>query len=221
MRARVVLVDDQVLFVESLTDVLKNRAPDIEVVAVGYNGHDALELARKHRPDIILLDVRMPEMSGVGAVKAIHNDVPETRIVMLTTYDDDEYVSESVENGAIGYLLKDMPAEDVIAALRAVKGGAFLLPADIAQKLLRPETGTVYHGGIGEKRLPDWYYQLSQKERRMLRLLVERYSNREIAQRVHLAEQTVKNYLSSIYDSIGVHGRKEAIEVAKEYLHFL
>lgn len=214
-------MDDQVLLVESLTEVLRQRAPDFDVVAVGYTGRDALELARAHKPDIILLDVRMPEMSGVGAVKAIHADIPETRIVMLTTYDDDEYVAAAIENGAIGYLLKDMPPSDLIAALRAVKAGSFLLPANIAQKLVRPKTGSVYHGGFEEGQLPEWYYHLSQKERRILRLLGERYSNREIAQRVHLAEQTVKNYLSTIYEAIEAHGRKEALKIARTYLHFL
>ncbi len=221
MKTRVILVDDQVLFVQSLSEVLRNNAPDIEVIGVGYNGIEAVELVRTHRPDIVLLDVRMPEMSGVSAVRLIHADVPETKIVMLTTYDDDEYVTEAVKSGAIGYLLKDMPAHELIDALSAIRAGAFLLPANIAQKVLRPATGSVYHGGFEDSRLPAWYYQLSAKERRILRLLVERYSNRDIGQRVHLAEQTVKNYLSNIYEAVGAQSRREAIEIAAAYVHFL
>lgn len=221
MKTRVVLVDDQVLFVESLTEVLKNRLPDVEVVGVGYDGRQAVELARRERPDIILLDVRMPEMSGVSAVRLIKEEVPDTRVVMLTTYDDDEYVTEAVRNGAIGYLLKDMPAQELVGALSAIKTGAFLVPSDIAQKVLRPLTGSVYHGGYEDSSLPEWYYQLSPKERRILRLLAERYSNQEIADRVNFAEQTVKNYLSRIYETIGVGHRKEAIKLAGKYLHFL
>lgn len=114
-----------------------------------------------------------------------------------------------------------MPPEDLISALRAVNAGAFLLPARIAQKLIIPKTGTVYHGGIEESQLPDWYYQLSAKERRMLRLLGERYSNREIAEQVQLAEQTVKNYLFVIYETIGAENRKDAMENAQRFICFL
>lgn len=221
MKSRLLLVDDQVLFVQSLKEVLFNRAPDIEVVGVGYNGREAVELTRELSPDIVLLDVRMPEMSGVAAVPIIHEMSPETSIVMLTTYDDDDYVTTAINSGAIGYLLKDMPADELIAALHAIRSGAFLLPAGIAQKVLRPLTGSVYHGGYEGTNLPEWYYELSPRERRILRYLADRYSNREIAQRVHLAEQTVKNYLSNIYEVIGVDSRKAASKVAAEYIHFL
>lgn len=218
---RVVLIDDQTLFVESLKDVLENRASEIEIVAIGYNGHDAIALAETHRPDIMLIDVKMPELSGVDAVSTIHTDWPEIKIVMLTTYDDDKYVAQAVRNGAIGYLLKDMPISELIDALRAIKSGSFLLPAGIAQKLMRPETGTVYHGGYEEQELPEWYYHLTPKERRMLRLIGERYTSKEIAKRVNLAEQTVKNYLPRVYEKMGVSGRREAIEASIEYQHFL
>ncbi len=221
MNGRIVLVDDQTLFVQSLTEVLQSTAPDLEVVAVGYSGAEAVDLARTHKPDIVLLDVRMPELSGVSAVRIIHGEFPDIRIVMLTAYDDDEYVKQAVSYGAIGYLLKDMPVQDLIDALRTIKTGAFLLPANIAQKVLRPSTGSVYHGGFDGTSLPEWYYRLSPKERRILRLLVERYSNREIAQIVHFAEQTVKNRLSRIYETIGVETRKDAAHVAERYIHFL
>lgn len=220
-KCRVVLIDDQILFVESLMDVLQNRGPEIEIAAVGYNGNDAIELARTHRPNIMLMDVKMPELSGVEAVGRIHADLPDTKIVMLTTYDDDQYVEEAIKNGAIGYLLKDMPITDLIDSLRAINAGAFLLPAGIAQKLIRPKTGTVYHGGFEEHGLPEWYYQLTHKERRILRLIGERYTSKEIAKRVNLAEQTVKNYLPCVYEKMGVSGRKEAVEASIKYKHFL
>jgi len=218
---RVVLVDDQVLFVQSLSDVLQYRASDISVVAIGNTGQEAIDLAIRFRPDIMLLDVRMPEMSGVEAVRIIHENDPKIRVVMLTTYDDDEYVARAMENGAIGYLLKDMPPEDLINAIHAVNGGSFVVPANIAQKLIQPATGSVYHGGFDDGVLPEWYYQLSARERRILRLLSERYSNGEIADRVHLAEQTVKNYLSTIYQHLGVANRREAIELVQQYVHFM
>lgn len=220
-QSRLVLVDDQVLFVESLRDVLHYRVPEIEVVAIGYDGRQAVQLAKQHKPDIMLLDVRMPELSGVEAVSIIKANEPSTRVVMLTTYDDDEYVSQAIRNGAIGYLLKDVPIADLVDSLRAINSGSFVLPANIAQKLWAPSTGTVYHGGFHENTVPAWYYQLSHKERRMLRLLAERYSNYEIATEVNLAEQTVKNYLSSIYEKIGVGNRREAAEVGERYKHFL
>lgn len=221
MNARIVLVDDQELLVKSLSEILQTKAPDLEVVAIGYNGHDAIRLAETYQPDVLVLDVRMPILSGVNAVGEILAISPSTKVIMLTTYDDDEYVNEAIQHGAIGYLLKDMPPDDLISALRSVRFGAFLMPSHIARKLIQPVTGTVYHGGVEETDLPEWYYQLSTKERRILRLLVERYSNREIADRIHLAEQTVKNYLSNIYLTINAGSRREAIEIAECYVRYL
>lgn len=221
MKSRLLVVDDQVLFAQSLTEVILSKAEDIEVVGIGYNGREAVELTRELSPDLVLLDVRMPEMSGVAAVPIIHEMAPQTSIVMLTTYDDDEYVTTAINAGAIGYLLKDMPADDLIAALQAIRSGGFFLPAGIAQKIVRPLTGTVYHGGFEGSSLPAWYYELSPRDRRILRYLAERLTNREIAQRVNLAEQTVKNYLSSIYDVIGVSSRQAAARVAAKIVHFL
>lgn len=221
MQTRVLLVDDQVLFVESLRSVLESRGDDIEVVGVAYDGRTAIKIARELHPDVILMDVRMPEMDGVEATKKIHEFQCDIQIVMLTTYDDDHYVRNAIENGAIGYLLKDIPPQELINAIRTVRSGTALMPSSIMSKLLPTSANNVSHYTSDENRLPEWYYLLSRKERQILRLVIEGYSNQEIAERVFFATQTVKNYLSTIYEKLDVHSRLEAIKASHKYLNYL
>jgi DNA-binding NarL/FixJ family response regulator len=221
MPTRLLLVDDQVLFIESLKSVFQSRADDMEVVGVAHDGAEAVKLAEKLRPDIILMDVRMPRMDGVEATRVIHERFPESKIVMLTTYDDDCYVRHAIEYGAIGYLLKDMQPEDLFRAVRTVEKGAFLVTSSVMPRLIWSESGKFVATGEGDTKLPQWYYFLSRKERHILRLVAEGYTNQEIAERVFLATQTVKNYLSGIYEKIGVHDRPEATAKAQPLLHYL
>ena len=140
-RIRVLLADDQVLFVESLRTVLETRAEDFEVVGVAFNGREALQLVMEKHPDIILMDVRMPEMDGVEATKIIHETYPDIHVLMLTTFDDDEYVVEALNHGAAGYMLKDIPPADLIVSLRAVCKGSIIISPQVANKLLRIREG--------------------------------------------------------------------------------
>jgi len=221
MPTQVLLVDDQVLFVESLRSVFQSRADDMEIVGVAHDGVSAVEMAERLRPDIILMDVRMPQMDGVEATRVIHEKLPGSKIVMLTTYDDDSYVRHAIEYGAIGYLLKDMQPEDLFQAVRTVERGAFLVTSSVMPKLVWSESGKFVATSEGETKLPEWYYVLSRKERHILRLVAEGYTNQEIAEQVFLATQTVKNYLSAIYDKIAVHDRPEATAKAQPILHYL
>jgi DNA-binding NarL/FixJ family response regulator len=158
------------------------------------------------------MDVRMPVMDGVEATKRILADFPEARIMMLTTFEDDEYVKEALERGAVGYLLKDIPPAELISAIRAVAGGAFLIAPSVAKSLIRR---AYLKPGLPEGE-PDWLREMSRREREILGHIVEGYSNKEIASMISIAEQTVRNHISAIYDKMGVSDRSQAVRMAKD-----
>ncbi len=212
-KIKVLLVDDQKLFVESLKTVLERSAEDMEVVGVARDGAEAQRLMETSPADLVVMDVRMPVMDGVEATKAILRTRPEARIMMLTTFEDDEYVKEALEEGAMGYILKDIPPAELIAAIRAVAGGAFLVAPSVAKNLIRkaylkPEFAPAHE--------PEWLRQLSRREREILGHLVEGLANKEIAAELCIAEQTVRNHISVIYDKMGVADRAQAVRMAKE-----
>ncbi len=199
---KVLLADDQILFIESLKRVISARAKDIDVVGVAYNGREAVELTEEVRPDIVLLDIKMPGLNGVEATEIIHNRHPDIKIMILTTFDDDEFVFEALNKGAKGYLLKNIPPEELIVTIRALNVGAAQISPNIAARLVNSRFhGVRSNGGdrYPSQRNPSWYESLLDKEKNLLILLALGYSNKEIADRLHLAEQTVKNYLSIIY----------------------
>jgi len=224
-KIRVLLADDQVLFVESLRTVLETRAEDFEVVGVAGTGREAVQLVMEKHPDIILMDVRMPEMDGVEATKIIHETYPDIHVLMLTTFDDDEYVVEALNHGAAGYMLKDIPPADLIVSLRAVCKGSIIISPQVANKLLRmregegrPEEGTETR----PRPLPDGSFlrYLSKREIEILRLIGTGADNVRIARKLSIAEQTVKNHVSVIYSKLHVHNRMQAMKLAnslKEY----
>lgn len=210
---RVLLVDDQALFVESLKTVIEHSADDIEIVGIARNGAQAVEAMAAAPADLVVMDVRMPVMDGVEATKRIREAHPEARIMMLTTFEDDEYVQEALEHGAAGYILKDIPPAELIASIRVVAGGAFLIAPSVAKSLihrayLKPEFSPTPE--------PEWLRQLSRREREILGRLVEGRSNKEIAAELFIAEQTVRNHISVIYDKIGVDDRAQAVRLARE-----
>ena len=214
---RVILADDQVLFVESLRAVLETRALDVRVVAVAYNGQEAIECVRRERPDIVLMDARMPVMSGVEATQIIRSEEPAVQIIMLTTFDDDEYVHEAIKCGAAGYLLKDIPPEELINAIRAVQSGSVLIASSVARRLVEEISelkGAPTHRRDPTEYEPEWFKALTKREREVLVLLAEGRDNRGIAERLFIAEQTVKNHVSIIYSKLGVHDRIQALQLA-------
>lgn len=227
----VVLVDDQVLFVESLRSVIESRSDDFRVVGVYYGGDEAIEAVRRLKPDIVLMDVRMPGTDGVVAARRIFRDNPSTRVVMLTTYDDDAYVHEAVKQGAIGYLLKDMPPDALISAMRSALDGQFQIPSKLADKLIGNQSKTRNQASRTFDTLsvednrgydpPDWLFDLSRKERMILRLVVDGFDNQEIAERVYLAPQTVKNYVSRLYAKADVDSRSHLIREARGLVQYL
>ncbi len=214
---RVILADDQVLFVESLRAVLETRADDIRVVGVAYNGREAIERVRRERAEVVLMDARMPVMNGVEATRVIRAELPAVQIIMLTTFDDDEYVHEAIKWGAAGYLLKDIPPEELINAIRAVQSGSVLIASSVARRLVEEISelkGAPTHRRDPSEYEPEWFKGLTKREREVLVLLAEGWDNRRIAARLFIAEQTVKNHVSIIYSKLGVHDRIQALQLA-------
>jgi DNA-binding NarL/FixJ family response regulator len=202
---RVVIADDQTLFAEGLKTILESRASDIKVLAIASNGREAVECVGRHVPEIVLLDVRMPDMDGVDAAREIHRRFPSVKIVMLTTFDDDEYVKSSLMFGAVGYLLKNRPPAEIIASIRAVQGGILQIDPAVSKTLICQLTEKTAREDPFVRSL----YSLTTRERDVLRLLAEPCDNHEIARRIGVAEQTVRNYVSTIYAKLGMLNRVE------------
>ena len=203
---RILLVDDQPLFREGLHTLLSIQ-PDFEVVGEAGDGAEALRLARSLRPSVVLMDLQMPVLDGVAATRRLREEQPECRVIVLTTFDDDELVFDGLRAGAIGYLLKDAPSEKLSEAIRsAARGESFLQPsvaakvvAEFARLTRKPNTPS-----------PALVEPLSEREREILRLIVSGASNREIADKLCLAEGTVKNRITNILTKLAVRDRTQA-----------
>lgn len=200
----IMIVDDQNLFADSLQTVL-NLEDDMEVVATCSNGEEALEKARETRPDLVLMDIRMPEMNGVECTRMLKADYPDVKIVMLTTFDYDEYVVDALLAGANGYILKDTGGDRLIASIREVHRGNFVMPETIARKV-----GSRLQGEEGETE-SSIAEILSSRELEIGKLMVRGFSNREIAKSLNITEGTVKNYISELYSKIGINDRTRAV----------
>jgi DNA-binding NarL/FixJ family response regulator len=192
-KIRIMVIDDQAVvrqgFVSLISTVL-----DMEIVAEGSNGREAVELFRQHQPDITLIDLRMPLMSGVEAIAEIRREFPGARIIVLTTYDGDEDIYRSVQAGAQGYLLKDMFFEELESAIRKVHGGARLIPGSVAERLAARMSSS----------------ELTGRELEVLRQIVDGKSNKEIANVLSISEATVKSHINNILSKLGVSDRTQA-----------
>jgi DNA-binding NarL/FixJ family response regulator len=206
---RVVLADDQRAVREGLA-ILVGLLDGIEVVATAADGREAVDAALTHRPDVILMDLRMPELDGAAATRRLAEELPETRVVILTTYADDESLFPALEAGARGYLTKDAGSEEIEAAIRAVHGGHTHLDPSVQQRLLSAAlTGPPRKGRRDEP--PDG---LTPREAEVLVLIAEGLSNREIEQRLYLSKATVKTHINRIFFKTGVRDRAQAVSYA-------
>ncbi len=212
---RLLLVDDQLLFVESLRTVLSIIAEDIEIIGIACSGKEAIEWVENDPPDIILMDVRMPGMDGVEATREILKINNKIKIMMLTTYDDDEYVAEAMKYGASGYLLKDVPPENLLKSIRAIMTGTIQMSPKVLSRIL--------NNSNSERKKEDNYKQLmlkiddlSKREQEILFLLSEGLDNFDISKKIFIAEQTVKNHISKIYSKLGSNDRMIVLKAAKE-----
>ncbi len=213
---KVLLVDDQVLFVESLKTVLSIIADDLNIIGIAHNGFEALESIELEKPDIILMDVRMPEMDGVIAAKEILSRYNDIKIMMLTTYDDDEYVDEAMKFGASGYMLKDVPPEDLVNSIRAIMAGTIQMSPGILDRILKGGRSVEAIIEEDHKAIVMKIEKLSKREQEILFLMSEGQDNTQIAFHLFIAEQTVKNHVSKIYSKLGIHDRMTVLKIAKK-----
>lgn len=215
---RVCIVDDQRLMREGLQTLL-NLEPDIEVVAIATDGQEALECLCKSTIDVVLMDIRMPRMDGITTVRHVKALQSGLKILMLTTYDDQEDVVGALSAGASGYLLKDMPVQEIADAIRTVTRGGAVLPPAVANTLLghvqqlAADPGTADEPDYNSPRAsgePDLLAELTEREREVLACLATGLSNREIAERLFLTEGTVKNHVSNVIAKLGLRDRTQA-----------
>ncbi|QYX29947.1 response regulator [Sphaerospermopsis torques-reginae] len=213
----VLLVDDQGLIRQGLKALLELE-PDLEIVGEAENGEIAINLVEKLQPNVVLMDIRMPIMDGVAATKEIQKRFPTTKVLVLTTFDDDQYVKAALQNGAMGYLLKDTPSEELAVAIRAVDKGYSQLGPGIVKKLLTqfPSTETNTTPSI-----PTSLTELTPREKEVLRLIATGASNREIAQKLFISEGTVKNHVTNILSRLNLRDRTQAAILANTFLSFL
>lgn len=215
-RIRLLVADDQTLMRDGLKTIF-DLEEDIDVVGTAENGEQALDMTERLMPDVVLMDIRMPVMDGVESTRLIKQRFPDVLVVMLTTFDDDEYIIQALNYGASGYLLKDMPGDRLIQAVRDAVSGNMLMPASVAAKLagrLSDLSGNLREKEPGSGRAQT----LSARELEIAELMVRGASNREIADTLCLTEGTVKNYISSIYSKFGTNDRSQAINRLKKHL---
>jgi DNA-binding NarL/FixJ family response regulator len=211
-RLRILLVDDQALFREALRTLLALQ-PDFEIVAEAENGERALALAKVHRPDVVLMDLRMPVMGGVEATRRLSQAQSAARVVVLTTFDEDEEVFEALRAGALGYLLKACSADRLCESVRAAAKGTTVLEPSVAARMM---SGLSRKAPDGRKAAPPLPDPLSERELAVLRRLAEGRSNKEIGSELGITEGTVKNHMTNVLGKLGALDRTQAALRARE-----
>jgi DNA-binding NarL/FixJ family response regulator len=207
---RVVIADDQALMRGGFRMIL-DAADDIEVVAEAIDGADAVRVFERQHPDVVVMDVRMPTMDGIEATRRITKVDGDAKILILTTFDLDEYVYEALRAGASGFLLKDRPPEELVTAVRTVAGGDALLSPTVTRRLIAE-----FAARPDEPPPPDGLNELTDREREVLLLLAQGASNAEIASRLFVAETTVKTHVAHILRKLGIRDRAQAVVLAYE-----
>ncbi|MBN1936769.1 MAG: response regulator transcription factor [Anaerolineae bacterium] len=203
---RILIVEDQTLMRQGLKTIL-DLEPGLKVVETAIDGREGIRIALEFRPDVILMDVQLPKLNGIEATEAICSVWPEAKIIILTTFGRDDYVYQGVRAGALGYLLKDTPADDLIRTIRRVQAGEVFIQPEIASRMLRDL--------ISPQELP--FESLTEREQDVLVLLAQGYSNRDIAESLVLVEGTVKNHVSNILAKLRTENRTQAADIARRH----
>lgn len=207
-KIRVLICDDHTILREGI-HLLLDAQPDIEVVGEAVDGRDAVEKTNALKPDVILMDIAMPSLNGLEATKLVLRDNPNVRVLVLTMYESDEYLSQMLEAGAAGYVLKKVAGSELVYAIRAVhQGEAFLYPS-ITKRLVQDYLRRVE---TGEER--DSFNGLTDREREVLQLVAESHTNKQIADLLHVSVRTVQNHRAHIMEKLGMHDRGELIKYA-------
>jgi DNA-binding NarL/FixJ family response regulator len=202
------LVDDQGIIREGLRSLLESKN-DLTILGEAENGQMAVELALSLKPDVVLMDVRMPIMDGVAATRTLTERAPEIKVLVLTTFDDDEYVTQAIRCGAKGYLLKDTPSAELADAIRAVHKGYTQFGPGLIEKTLSHPAPPVEH--------PPEFTQLTPREQEVLRLIAQGCSNREIAEQLYISERTVKNHVNSVLRQLNLRDRTQVAILASKW----
>ncbi len=205
MKISIVLVDDQKLVRDGIHSLLE-LSPEVEVVAEASTGKEAVDVVREHKPDVVLMDIQMPQMNGIEAIEKMVEEKLSSPVIILTTFDDHELVLQGIRAGARGYLLKDVSLEDLIDAIKHVHDGGTMVRPAITDTLLR----AVDSSAQSFDTLPD-PQDLTTKELEVLRLVAGGYSNREISEGLKRSEGTIKNHVSNILSKLGVRDRTRAV----------
>lgn len=204
----IVIADDQMLTREGLRSIL-DLEDDMEVIAVANNGEEACSLAARLRPSLVIMDVEMPIMNGIEALKSIKQSAPNSYVLILSTFLDDEYIVEAMAHGASGYLLKDMDVDQMIDAIRDTVSGKLILPTAVASRLAMKISQLKTERAIAIATPPQ--IGLTEREQELAKFILQGYNNREIAAAMYISEGTVRNYISNLYSKLGVVDRAQAI----------
>ena len=209
---RVMLVDDQQLIRQGIA-ILLGTEPDMNVVGQAENGRNALDIVDECQPDVILMDVRMPVMDGVAATREITTNHPDVAVIILTTFDDDEYIFEGLRAGAHGFLLKDISSEEMAEAIRTVASGGGLIQPSITRRVVAEFSRLASEDSKDRVELA---YPLTERELEVLQLMTQGFSNQEIAEKLFISRGTVKNHVSNLLGKLDVRDRTQAVIKAQD-----
>ncbi len=213
-KIKVLVVDDQTELADEIAEILKTDE-ELEVVGTAADGFEALEKTAASQPDVVLLDIRMPNMNGVVATQRIKSEFPQAKVLILTTFDDSDYILNAINNGASGYLLKDISGDALIDAVKNAHAGDTILPAKIARRIADAAKNVAADREIRLMRA----FNLSEREIEIALMMYEGFTNRQISVALKLSEGTTRNYVSTIYIKTKCENRAQAIAVIKEVLH--
>jgi DNA-binding NarL/FixJ family response regulator len=213
MGIRIVIADDQALIRDGMKTVL-DLEEDIEVIGTAVNGVEAFEAIKKLEPDILLLDIRMPIMGGVECVREVKRICAPTKVIMLTTFNDDEYIINAIAAGACGYLLKDIEVTELIEAIHDALAGKMVMPPKVVSKLAEGLSKVVKekseHVLLGQ-------FGFSDREKEIAKMMAQGFNNKQMSTILYISEGTLRNYISSIYSKIGISDRTQAVLYLREY----
>lgn len=213
MQIKVMITDDQPILSEGLKSILEHDE-EINVIAIAGDGEEAIEKMAKEEADVVLMDIRMPNMNGVVATKEIKSHYPKAKVIVLTTFDDSDYILNAINNGASGYLLKDIGSAELISAIKNAYRGDTILPSKIAKRITDAAMKVTESREQRIKRR----YGLSDREAEIATMLQEGFTNRQIASALNLSDGTARNYISALYEKIGAANRLEAMQKLTEFL---